>query len=576
MLAGAGGTGAAVSHYAVGKTIGEGTFGKVKKGIHKLTGVPVAIKILEKDKIVDLADVERVKREIHILIRIDHPNVIRLYEVIDSPKHIFLIMEFAPGGELFDHIVACGRVKEREACRFFHQIVNGVDYCHKQGIIHRDLKPENLLLDKITGIKIVDFGLGNLAPEGTLLKTACGSPCYAAPEMIAGKRYHGPGVDLWSLGVILFALLCGYLPFEDPNTTKLYEKIMGGKYELPAFLSQGGADLIQKLLTTDPKRRCTVEQLRKHPWYASQSVKTDPSNLWSNSRADDPAFSAFYEGYSPDGPQEADEEILRHMVMIGYNRQQVLESITQSKHDHFAATYSLLLAKRHMSTLAGSSAPLSKASARPPKALTPDAAAFDLPRPGRNSKLNPINNPPAQPIDPTAPLRPRPPSHTRGGSHAPPATDRTHRVRASRGHGRSHTARDGAASVGTTPVKEPPEPSPTLPREAFQPQPPSGSETSRPREASVGVPRHRPRIATVPNQSTQPPSESAPIAPAAPATPAVAAAPAAPAVPADPSRKAQIFTTSTTTTAATDIPTDDGDGEELESLARVLVAQSIA
>jgi 5'-AMP-activated protein kinase catalytic alpha subunit len=169
MLGGAGGTGAAVSHYAVGKTIGEGTFGKVKKGIHKLTGVPVAIKILEKNKIVDLADVERVKREIHILIRIDHPNVIRLYEVIDSPKHIFLIMEFAPGGELFDHIVACGRVKEREACRFLHQIVNGVDYCHKQGVIHRDLKPENLLLDKITGIKIVDFGLGNLAHEGTLL-----------------------------------------------------------------------------------------------------------------------------------------------------------------------------------------------------------------------------------------------------------------------------------------------------------------------------------------------------------------------------------------------------------------------
>lgn len=284
-------TGAAVSHYAVGKTIGEGTFGKVKKGIHKLTGVPVAIKILEKDKIVDLADVERVKREIHILTRINHPNVIRLYEVIDSPKHIFLIMEFAPGGELFDYIVAKGRVKEPEACRFFHQILNGVDYCHHQGVIHRDLKPENLLLDEITGIKIVDFGLGNLAPNGTLLKTACGSPCYAAPEMIAGKRYHGPGVDMWSLGVILFALVCGYLPFEDANTAKLYDKIMNGDYEMPDFISKGAADLISKLLCTDPRRRLTADQVRIHPWYASQAVKTDPHLFQKASIHDDPIFS---------------------------------------------------------------------------------------------------------------------------------------------------------------------------------------------------------------------------------------------------------------------------------------------
>jgi serine/threonine protein kinase len=517
MLGGAGGTGAAVSHYAVGKTIGEGTFGKVKKGIHKLTGVPVAIKILEKDKIVDLADVERVKREIHILIRIDHPNVIRLYEVIDSPKHIFLIMEFAPGGELFDHIVACGRVKEREACRFLHQIVNGVDYCHKQGVIHRDLKPENLLLDKITGIKIVDFGLGNLAQEGTLLKTACGSPCYAAPEMIAGKRYHGPGVDMWSLGVILFALLCGYLPFEDANTTKLYEKIMGGHYELPDFLSQGGADLIQKLLTTDPKRRFTVAQVRKHPWYASQAVKTDPSNLWATSRSDDPAFAAFYEGYSKDDPQEVDADILRHMVMIGYNRQQVLDSVVQRKHDHFAATYSLLLAKRRMSALTDSDTPRSKSQtsrlqAVPPIAQTPDA--IERPRPVPNSKLNPLSNPPAHPTDSFGETaQPRPPSH-------PPATDRTHRARAPRrssvekAHG-SVTARGDKMGSTYTPGKELPEPSPKLPREAFRPQPPPPTEASRPRDRNMGrpPPRTRPTTSQQPAKSNQPPPLPPPRAP---------------------------------------------------------------
>jgi tRNA A-37 threonylcarbamoyl transferase component Bud32 len=168
----------AVSHYAVGKTIGEGTFGKVRAGIHKLTGLPVAIKILEKERIVDLADVERVKREIHILTRVRHPNVIRLFEVIDSPRHIFLIQEYCSAGELFDYIVSQGRVKEDQACRFFHMILNGTDYFHNKNIIHRDLKPENLLLNPSSSapgamdIKIVDFGLGNVVKQGRLLSVS--------------------------------------------------------------------------------------------------------------------------------------------------------------------------------------------------------------------------------------------------------------------------------------------------------------------------------------------------------------------------------------------------------------------
>jgi 5'-AMP-activated protein kinase catalytic alpha subunit len=163
-----------VSHYSVGKSLGQGTFGKVKKGIHKLTGLPVAIKILEKEKIKELADVERVRREISILTRVRHPNVIRLYEVIDSPRHIFLIMDYMSGGELFDYIVKAGRVPEPQACKFFHQILNGVDYFHLKNITHRDLKPENLLIDADLKLKIVDFGLGNLNKPGKLLKTACG------------------------------------------------------------------------------------------------------------------------------------------------------------------------------------------------------------------------------------------------------------------------------------------------------------------------------------------------------------------------------------------------------------------
>jgi 5'-AMP-activated protein kinase catalytic alpha subunit len=226
-----------VGHYLLSKTIGKGTFGKVKLGIHNSTGEKVAVKILEKDKIQDVNDVERVAREIHILKMIRHPNIIQLYEIIETPKQLYLIMEYVSGGELFDYIVKNHRVKEPMAVKFFHQITAGIEYLHKLNIVHRDLKPENMLLDADMNIKIVDFGLSNTYKDGQTLKTACGSPCYAAPEMIAGKRYLGSQVDIWSSGVILFALICGYLPFEDPNTTQLYKKILNGDFNIPKYVS---------------------------------------------------------------------------------------------------------------------------------------------------------------------------------------------------------------------------------------------------------------------------------------------------------------------------------------------------
>lgn len=147
------------------------------------------------------------------------------------------------------------RVKEPEACNFFNQIIAGVEYLHKLNIVHRDLKPENLLLTHDKYIKIVDFGLSNTYKTGETLKTACGSPCYAAPEMIAGKRYFGSQVDIWSCGVILYALICGYLPFEDPNTTNLYKKILNGDFKIPKFLSVDAQDILKKILNTDPEKR---------------------------------------------------------------------------------------------------------------------------------------------------------------------------------------------------------------------------------------------------------------------------------------------------------------------------------
>jgi 5'-AMP-activated protein kinase catalytic alpha subunit len=216
---------------------------------------------------VDVADVERVAREIHILKIVRHPSVVQLYEIIETQKKLYLIMEFASNGELFDYIVQNQRVEEKEACKFFQQIIGGVEYISRLNIVHRDLKPENLLLDYDKSIKVVDFGLSNTYKKGELLKTACGSPCYAAPEMIAGKKYNGTGVDIWSCGVILFAVICGYLPFEDPNTSNLYKKILGAEYQIPSFVSDAARDLLTRVLNTDPDKRYTIAEIKAHPWF---------------------------------------------------------------------------------------------------------------------------------------------------------------------------------------------------------------------------------------------------------------------------------------------------------------------
>jgi 5'-AMP-activated protein kinase, catalytic alpha subunit len=174
-------------------------------------------------------------------------------------------MEYASGGELFDFIVKRKRLQEDQACKFMQQIISGVEYIHKVRICH--LKPENLLLDEQNNIKIVDFGLSNVYKENETLKTACGSPCYAAPEMIAGKRYHGLNSDIWSCGIILYAMTCGYLPFEDPNTSKLYKKILNCDFLIPGFISKASKDLIKKVLNTDPTKRYTIAEIRAHEWY---------------------------------------------------------------------------------------------------------------------------------------------------------------------------------------------------------------------------------------------------------------------------------------------------------------------
>ncbi|KAK6128843.1 hypothetical protein DH2020_037409 [Rehmannia glutinosa] len=214
-------------NYKLGKTLGIGSFGKVKIAEHALTGHKVAVKILNRKKIKNMDMEEKVRREIKILRLFMHPHIIRLYEVVETHSDIYVVMEYVKSGELFDYIVEKGRLHEEEARIFFQQIISGVEYCHRNMVVHRDLKPENLLLDSKCNVKIADFGLSNIMRDGHFLKTSCGSPNYAAPEVISGKLYAGPEVDVWSCGVILYALLCGTLPFDDENIPNLFKKIKG-------------------------------------------------------------------------------------------------------------------------------------------------------------------------------------------------------------------------------------------------------------------------------------------------------------------------------------------------------------
>ncbi len=253
--------------YIIKQTIGKGTFSKVKLGINKLTGEKVAIKILDKSKILEKEDLDRIIREMSILSKMDHENVIKVFQIYEDNYNYLIIMEYCEGGELFNYIVKKGKLSETEAAFFFYQIINGVEYIFSQGIAHRDLKPENLLLNKNNIIKIIDFGLSNFFDGEHNLITPCGSPCYASPEMVSGNKYNGFNIDIWATGIILFAMVCGYLPFEHSDKDKLFEQILKAKLDFPSHLSNSVKDLISKILITDPNKRINIEQIKKHSFY---------------------------------------------------------------------------------------------------------------------------------------------------------------------------------------------------------------------------------------------------------------------------------------------------------------------
>ncbi|KAI8830851.1 hypothetical protein BC829DRAFT_423361 [Chytridium lagenaria] len=314
----------AIGYYDLDKAIGEGNFAKVKLATHCLTGERVAVKIIDKDKL-DKVTARKLFREVRIMKLLNHPHIVRLYEVIDTPKELYLIMEYAAGGEIFDYLVAHGRMKEKDARRHFRQIISAVEYCHNLHIIHRDLKAENLLLDVNMNVKIADFGFSNQFNPGQRLNTWCGSPPYAAPELFQGKEYSGPEVDVWSLGVVLYVLVCGSLPFDGSTLPKLRARVLAGKYKVPFYMSPDCERLIKKMLVIDPQKRASLDQVKKDSWFSEgfeheALPATNPLNL----------------------TPEQHQRVLAELEEIGMEKSAVEKSLSDNTYDHMAATYFLI------------------------------------------------------------------------------------------------------------------------------------------------------------------------------------------------------------------------------------------
>ncbi|XP_054913854.1 serine/threonine-protein kinase BRSK1 isoform X2 [Poeciliopsis prolifica] len=262
-----------VGPYRLEKTLGKGQTGLVKLGIHCITGQKVAIKIVNREKLSESV-LMKVEREIAILKLIEHPHVLKLHDVYENNKYLYLVLEHVSGGELFDYLVKKGRLTPKEARKFFRQIISALDFCHSHSICHRDLKPENLLLDEKNNIRIADFGMASLQVGDSLLETSCGSPHYACPEVIRGEKYDGRRADVWSCGVILFALLVGALPFDHDNLRQLLEKVKSGVFHMPHFIPPDCQSLLKGMIEVNPEKRLTLEAIQKHSWY--QGGRNEP------------------------------------------------------------------------------------------------------------------------------------------------------------------------------------------------------------------------------------------------------------------------------------------------------------
>ena len=317
--------------FIIGEEVGKGTFGVVRIATHIITGEKVAVKMLFKEKIVEESDKKRLEREIKILKILRHNNIVQLYNVINTSSTIYLVMEYIKGKELFEIIVHKKKLSELDSLRYYQQLISGIEYLGKIRVAHRDLKPENLLIDSKNNLKIADFGLSNIYKHNELLSTACGSPCYAAPEMLAGDKYFGLSADIWSSGIILYTMLCGRLPFEDKDNEVLYQKIQEGNFKIPEFLTDNAKDFLQKVLVVDPKKRYNILQIKKHPWFNQIDQRKYMSKGLLLNKFIVPI----------------DEDIVSRMENeYEYNSKEVRLNLLGNKHNHITTTYYLLLKKK--------------------------------------------------------------------------------------------------------------------------------------------------------------------------------------------------------------------------------------
>ena len=328
-------------NYILEETIGEGAFAKVKLGKHIYTGEKVAIKILNKNKLFQdvneenengndndniLNDIKKIRKEINILKRLKHRNIVQLYEIMESKTNLYIIMEYCEGKDLFDYIVKKKFLSEKEACIFFQQIIDGVEYLHLSRITHRDLKPENLLLDKNNRICISDFGLSTMSDKiDSLLETPCGTPSYAPPEMLRGEKYDGCKSDIWSCGIILYSMLVGNLPFAESKEDLIYKNIMKHNYYYPQHLSNEAIDLIENMLNIYPDERYNFSQIKNHKWFNIIQPKLRPGIIFGIHKI------------------PIDEKILEKVEQFGYDRKKCYESITNNCYDTNSSIYFLLL-----------------------------------------------------------------------------------------------------------------------------------------------------------------------------------------------------------------------------------------
>uniref|UniRef100_A0A0X3PNT0 MAP/microtubule affinity-regulating kinase 3 n=1 Tax=Schistocephalus solidus TaxID=70667 RepID=A0A0X3PNT0_SCHSO len=312
-----------IGKYKFIRTIGKGNFAKVKLACHVITGKEVAIKIIDKTQL-SPSSRQKLLREVRIMKMLDHPNIVKLFEIISNEKVLYLVMEYASGGEVFDFLVTHGKMAEKEARAKFRQIVSAVQYCHQKHVVHRDLKAENLLLDASMNVKIADFGFSNEFSTGTKLDTFCGSPPYAAPELFEGRKYDGPEVDVWSLGVILYTLVSGSLPFDGENLRELRERVLTGKYRVPFYMSTDCEALLRKMLHLNPQKRHSLESVMK--------------DKWINTGYEDNPLTPYIEPK----PDLTDPVRIEIMISMGFNRQEIINSLQSGNFDAIAATYFLL------------------------------------------------------------------------------------------------------------------------------------------------------------------------------------------------------------------------------------------